>query len=285
MARSVRGPRARISGTIRRRPLPATVAILAALAAVRAVDVLVLDLHVLLGTLAPSAVAMLCVGASLGAAVDRDGVASLSLDRRSLSAALLVGGVGGAAVQVAARATEGAALAVRGVEPVLVVRAENPATVTTDPLHVGAYLVFGVLVTAVGEELFFRRVVLGSLARRRSFWRANALHAVLFGAWHFAWPLAYAVGPMEPYPPVPVYALGLLWVTTTVGLLYGWLVRTTGTLWTTVLLHLLHNAAVVVLHVRTIGGDVRGSAVAASLLVGYLLLALWAQRRYGCGRT
>lgn len=270
-----------VGEALRRRPLPVAAGVLAALAAVRAVDVLVLDLHVRLGTLAPSAVAMLAVGAALGVTVDRAEIGGPSLDRRSLSVALLVGGAGGAAVQVVARGLEVLALAARGADPVLVVRAENPATATTDPLHVGAFIVFGVVVTAAGEELFFRRAVLGALTGRHGFWRANALHAVLFGGWHFAWPLAYAVGPAEPYPPLAVYAIGLLWVTTTVGLLYGWLYRTTGTLWTTFLLHLLHNAAAVVLHVRTAGGDVRGSLVAAGVLVGYLALALLSARRYG----
>jgi membrane protease YdiL (CAAX protease family) len=270
-----------VAGRLDRRPLATSTALLVGLAAVRAADVLLFDLHVRLGTLAPSAVAMLAVGAWLAWATREAGLPSLAVDRRSLTTALAVGGVGVGAVQVLARALEVVVLSLRGAEPVLVVRPENPATVTTDPIHVGAYLLFGVVVTAVGEELFFRRAVLGSLARRRSFWRANALHAVLFGAWHFAWPLAYHVGPAEPYPPVPIYAFGLLAVTATVGLLYGWLVRTTGTLWTTVVAHLLHNAAVVVLHVRTVDGDVRGSVVAATLLAGYLLVALWAHRRYG----
>lgn len=270
-----------VARALRSRPLAVSVALLAALGAVRAIDVLVLRLHVGLGTLAPSALAMLAVGAALGRSFGWDEFGRLALDRRPLSAAMAVGGLGGIAVQLAARGLEVAALAARGADPALVVRTENPATVTTDPLHVGAYLVFGVLVTAVGEELFFRRVVLGALARRHAFWWANGLHAVLFGAWHFAWPLAYVVGPAEPYPPVAIYALGLLGVTTTVGLLYGWLVRTTGTLWTTVLLHLLHNAAVVILHVRTATGDVRGSLVAAGVLVGYLVLALLSAWRFG----
>lgn len=192
----------------------------------------------------------------------------------------MVGVVGGGVVQVAARYLTVAALAVAGRAPLVVVRAENPATTATDPLQVGAFLLFAVGVTAVGEELLFRRAFLGALARDRGFWRANALQATLFGAWHVAWPLAYAVSPAEPYPPLWLYGGALVVVTATTGLLYGWLAWRTGTVWTVVGAHLLHNLAVVVLHVRTAAGDVRGSGVAAGVVVGYLLLALACERRY-----
>jgi membrane protease YdiL (CAAX protease family) len=271
------GPAGRVAAALGRRPLAGSAAVVASLAAVRTVDVLALGLHVRLGTLAPSAVAMLLAGATLAPRVDGEAGGSLALDRRSLAVVLAVGVAGAGAVQVAARAAEVAALVARGLDPVLVVRLENPATTTTDPLQVGAYLAFGVVVTAVGEELLFRRALLSALAADHGFWRANAVQAALFGAWHFAWPLAYAVSPAEPYPPLWLYGGSLLVVTATVGLLFGWLARTTN-LWTVVAAHLLHNLAAVVLHVRTAGGDVRGSLVAATVVVGYLLLALAAER-------
>lgn len=274
-APSVREP---VGAALRERPLATAAGLLAVLAGVRAVDVLVLHLHEHPGTLLPSAVAMLVVGAGLAGTVPGPG--RLALDRRRLRRVLAVGVLGVAAVQLSARLLELAAVAATGGDPVLVVRAENPATASADPVQVGAYLLGGVLLTAVGEELFFRRAVLGSLAGRHGFWRANALQAALFGLWHFAWPLAYAVSPAEPYPPLAVYGASLVVVTGTAGLLYGWLVRATGSLWTAVAAHVLHNLAAVVLHVRTTGGDLRGSVVAASVLVGYLALALAAHRRW-----
>lgn len=285
----------RVVATLGRRPIAGSAAVVASLAAIRAVDVLALELHVRLGTLAPSAVAVLLAGVLLaprgGSDVDGSTPAAwrtlvevwraLAVDRRTLAVVLAVGVAGAGAVQVAARLAEVAVLAARGLDPVLVVRLENPATATTDPLRVGAYLAFGVVVTAVGEELLFRRALLSALAADHGFWRANAVQAALFGAWHFAWPLAYAVSPAEPYPPLWLYGGSLLVVTGTVGLLYGWLARATGTVWTVVAAHLLHNLAAVVLHVRTAGGDVRGSVVAATVVVGYLLLALACERWIG----
>lgn len=269
----------RLAGALGRRPIAVSVALLATLAGLRTVDVVVLELHRWPGTLAPSALAMLAVGVAL--ATRMSGPATLRLDGASVRRALLVGVLATGAVQVAARGLELLVLALRNAGPILVVRAENPATATADPTEVGAYLLFGVVVTAVGEELFFRRVVLDSLSGRYGFWRANAGQAALFGLWHFAWPLAYLLSPSQPYPPLAVYAVGLLAVTSTVGLLYGWLVKSMGSLWTAVAAHLLHNLSAVVVHVRTGGGDVRGSFVAAGVLVGYLVVALWARRRFG----
>jgi membrane protease YdiL (CAAX protease family) len=274
-------PVGRLSATLRQRPLASGGALVGSLAVLRAVDVLVFRLHVWLGTLAPSAVAMLLVGVVLARRTGGESPLGVALDRRALGVAVAVGVVGVGFVQVAARYLNVAALAAAGREAVLVVRLENPATTTTDPLQVGAYLLFAVLVTSVGEELLFRRVLLASLSRERGFWRANALQAALFGAWHFAWPLAYAVGPAEPYPPLWLYGGALLAVTGTTGLLYGWLAWRTGTVWTVVAAHLLHNLAAVVFHMRTASGDVRGSLVAAGVLVGYLLLGLACEWRLG----
>lgn len=273
-------PLTRLAAALRRRPLATGAGLVGGLAVLRAVDVLVLGLHVRLGTLAPSAVAMLLVGVALARRTD-GGAVGVARDRRSLAVALLVGVIGAGAVHVAARYANVAALAAGGRDAFLVVRAENPATATTDPLQVGAYLVFAVVVTAIGEELLFRRALLGALAGRHGFWRANALQAALFGAWHFAWPLAFAVSPAQPYPPLWAYGGSLLVVTGTVGLLYGWLAWRTVTVWTVVGAHLVHNLAAVVLHVRTATGDVRGSLVAAGVVVGYLVLVLVVEWRFG----
>ncbi len=87
-------------------------------------------------------------------------------------------------------------------------------------------LVYGLLETALGEELFFRGLIAGWLGRRMSFWAANAAQAAVFTLPHLLmllveprlWPLAIAL----PF----VSGLMLGWLRLKAGsILPGWLVH------------------------------------------------------------
>lgn len=194
--------------------------------------------------------------------------------------ALAVGGLGVLALQGIAHGLDLAALSAWGVDPDLVVEGRSPTTRMTSTEHVLSYLLFGVLLTAVGEEVLFRGVLLGTLAERVGFHRANAVQAVLFGAWHLAWPLVVAIGPFEPPVPIALYALGFVLVPGVVGGAFGVLARATGTLWTAVLAHVVHNGVALFVHVRPSAFG-RPSVLSATLVAGYALLAGLTWWRWG----
>lgn len=284
--------RRRLATAVRNRPVAAAAVLVLAVGAVRVADVLVLGLHervgalVLSTVLAPVGAAAFLrlrpvptpAGSSSTLAAGRD---ALATDPRTLRRAALVGVGGVAAVQAVAHGLELAALGVAGLDAAVTLAAVNPATKSGAVGGVATYLLFGVLLAALGEELLFRRALLGTLSARLGFRRANAVQAALFGAWHLAWPLVLLVSPAEPLVPLGLYAVGLVFVTGTVGAVFGWLVRATGTLWTAVAAHLVHNGIAVVVHVRTPAGEPRASVLSAALVLGYVLLAWGAWRRFG----
>lgn len=194
--------------------------------------------------------------------------------------AAVIGGLGVVGVLAAAHGLGIWWLRATGGTPTLVATAVNPATKSTAAVQVGAALVFGVALAAVGEELLFRGIVLESLNSTLTFWPANLLQATLFGIWHFAWPLAILLGDPTTDVALPIYAVGFVLVTGTVGAVFGVFARATGTLWTPVLAHLLHNLTAVLVHVRAADGSDRGAIVAPVLVVGYVTLAwlAWTRR-------
>lgn len=267
-----------VGGTgLDRHPLAAALGALAVAAAGRTLEVL-LGVHEAVGSPAVSPILALLGGFLAYRAAGRPG-AGFARDRAALARALAVGGLAVLAVQAVAHGLEVATLALAGGDPVLAIEGVSPSTKSIAPAHVGAYLLLGVLLTALGEELLFRGALLGTLTERVGFWRANAAQAGLFGAWHLAWPLAVALGPFEPPVPMAVYALGFVVVPAFVGGVLGVLVRATGTLWTAVIAHAVHNGVAVFVHVRADGG-VQVSVLSAGLVVGYAVLAWWTWWRW-----
>lgn len=196
-------------------------------------------------------------------------------EARRLGLAVLVGGLGGLAVQAGAHALQVLALALTGRSTTVVVTGINPATGTGR--HLATYLVVGVLLAALAEELLFRGAVRRAAVHRWGGRRGNAVQAGLFGLWHLAWPLALALGPLDPPVALPVLAVGTVLVTGVVGAIFGVLVRATGTLWTPILAHVVHNGVAVFVHVRA-GGTDRAGVLAPALIVGYVALAVAAAR-------
>jgi membrane protease YdiL (CAAX protease family) len=90
-----------------------------------------------------------------------------------------------------------------------------------------------VFFSPIGEELLFRGFVLPQLIGRFGFWIANALQSLLFTAMH--WPNWLWVNGFQP------------WILTTsisiffLGLLMGWLLRRTKSLWPPVAAHIVNN--------------------------------------------
>lgn len=257
--------------------LPIAIAAVGVLGVVRAVEVLV-GLHTRTGALTVSTTLVVVVALVLSGS-DRIPMMSRhanSIDRREV---LVVGGLGVLAVQAAAHGLAAGWVTALGHDPTVLVTAVNPATKSTAPGQVWTYLVFGVVLAAVGEELLFRGVVLGAVSRRLSFWPANVVQGALFGAWHLVWPLAVVLADATTVVSVPVYAVGFVAVTGTIGAVYGVFARATGTLWTAVLAHLLHNLTAVVLHVPAPDGADPGAVISAVLVAGYVTLAwrVWAR--------
>ena len=88
------------------------------------------------------------------------------------------------------------------------------------------------------EEVYFRGFLLNKLHQTAGFWRANLVSSCLFGLIHV--PGWIALGRFAT-PFVAVDFVGLV----VVGMLFGWAMAKTGSLWSAYVLHALHNLLVV----------------------------------------
>ena len=88
------------------------------------------------------------------------------------------------------------------------------------------------------EEVFFRGFLLNKLWQTMGFWRANMASSSLFALVHF--PGWFALD--RALPLVVTDALGLL----VLGMVFGWAMKKTDSLWSAYTLHALNNLLVVV---------------------------------------
>ncbi|CAA9461600.1 MAG: hypothetical protein AVDCRST_MAG28-3364 [uncultured Rubrobacteraceae bacterium] len=88
------------------------------------------------------------------------------------------------------------------------------------------------------EEVYFRGFLLNKFWRVTDFWRANLASSSLFALIHF--PGWFALGNFSS-PLVVADALGIL----AFGMVYGWVMKKTGSLWPAYVLHALNNLLVV----------------------------------------
>jgi membrane protease YdiL (CAAX protease family) len=111
--------------------------------------------------------------------------------------------------------------------------------------HVAALLPLGIVVP---EEIAFRGVLVGAIARARGAWAAIVASSLLFAMWHGAVVFATVgdttIGPGSPWSPVAV--AGALAVIAVGGALLAWLRLTTGALVTTIAAHWAFNVVVLV---------------------------------------
>lgn len=262
----------RLSTQFRTRPLAWTALTVTVVATVRFVEVGT-GVHEAVGALVVSPVLVLCLGAILASIqTPASPGRTLAVGRTRLRRVAVVGIVGVLAVQLGAALAQVLVLAIQQGDPSLVLEPVDPVTGDTGETTILAALALGVVVTAVGEELLFRGVLLDALTTRLSVSQAIGVQALCFGLWHLAWPLALAVGPAAPPVPLPVHALGFVVVTGFVGGVYAVLAWTTRSLWTAIFAHLVHNASAVFVHVQT-GGTDRARTLAVTLVLGYTLLA------------
>ncbi len=92
---------------------------------------------------------------------------------------------------------------------------------------------------ALVEEVYFRGFLLNKLRQTAGFWRANLVSSALFGLIHV--PGWITLGRFAtPFVAVDLVSLVVL------GMLLGWAMRLTGSLWSVYMLHALHNGLVVV---------------------------------------
>ena len=89
------------------------------------------------------------------------------------------------------------------------------------------------------EEIFFRGFLLNQFWQTMGFWRANLATSSLFALVHF--PGWFALG--KAMPLVVTDALGLL----VFGMVFGWAMKKTGSLWTAYIVHALNNLLVVII--------------------------------------
>lgn len=256
------------AGPLARRPVTVALAALGLVGAVRVAEVF-LGRPWTTGVLVWSTLAATVAGVAL-LVFHAGRPRSLLPRRQTTTRAVLAGGIAVLGVQAAAHGLQVVATGLAGLDGAIVVEALNPVTNTDTAL--GLYLLVGVGLTAVGEELLFRGALLRAFERRGSFHVANVCQAGLFGIWHMAWPLAFLAGPYESPVALPVLAVGTVCVTGLVGAVFGLLVRASGTLWTAVLAHVVHNGVAVFVHVRAAGID-RSQALSPGLVLGYAVVA------------
>ncbi|WP_294564739.1 CPBP family intramembrane glutamic endopeptidase [uncultured Arthrobacter sp.] len=103
----------------------------------------------------------------------------------------------------------------------------------TTPVTSLGLVVMAVFVVALGEELFFRGILLTSIRARHGELVTMLTTSLLFG-------LAHIFGSLEEGVPVAVIALQVMIISMT-GTLFYWARRVTGTLWAPILLHFLDD--------------------------------------------
>jgi len=96
-----------------------------------------------------------------------------------------------------------------------------------------------VFFSPISEEIMFRGFVLPQLSSRMGFWKANALQALFFTAMH--WPNWIWVNPNIGAGGLQLGVLASSVSVFIIGLLLGWLLRRTNSIWPPVAIHIFNN--------------------------------------------
>lgn len=88
-----------------------------------------------------------------------------------------------------------------------------------------------VLMAGLAEEIVFRGLLLQELNKRLAFWKANVITALLFLAIHYPIWIVNDV----------IFHVGSHMYVFLLGLLFGFVYKKTGSLWTVILMHAFHN--------------------------------------------
>ena len=87
------------------------------------------------------------------------------------------------------------------------------------------------LMAGLAEEIVFRGVILQELDKRMTFWKANLITALLFLVIHY---------PIWIYNDI-IFQSGSHIYVFIIGLLFGFVYKKTGSLWSVIILHAFHN--------------------------------------------
>lgn len=88
-----------------------------------------------------------------------------------------------------------------------------------------------VLMAGLAEEIVFRGLILQEFNKKLAFWKANIMTALLFLVIHY---------PIWIYNDI-IFQFGSHIYVFLIGLLFGFVFKKTGSLWTVILLHAFHN--------------------------------------------
>lgn len=179
-------------------------------------------------------------------------ISSIGLHARNFDKAFLIGGLSLVFLHVALYGVQFYRLSSTGETPRLVFAAIDNETGAMGGLFFTSFYFLGQLFNAFMEEAIFRGVILPHLMRWFSFWKANALQALLFGLAHLVFPLGSWVNGGATSGEAVAEAVSLLVFTTVGGLVFGYLYYRTDSLWTAVFAHLIDNVIGLFFHIQTV---------------------------------
>ena len=205
-------------------------------------------------------------------------VGDIGFHRRRLGSALVIGGVGMLAFFGLGYLLQFLSENLNGNGGRLVLTSIDPITGAERGLSFAAWLMLAHILNSSVDEGLFRGVLLQQFLRRFTFWRALLLQAVLFGIWHFVWPLEDFVNNDASLTTAMADASALVASTTLLGLVLGYMALKTGSLWAPWIAHTINNAAISLLYIRTDAGLLSADefpVFAATFALGMLFLMLW----------
>jgi len=89
----------------------------------------------------------------------------------------------------------------------------------------------GILMAGIAEEIVFRGLILQEINKKMAFWKANIITALLFLVIHY---------PVWIYNEI-FFHFGTHVYIFILGILFGFVYKKTGSLWSVIILHVLHN--------------------------------------------
>jgi membrane protease YdiL (CAAX protease family) len=170
-------------------------------------------------------------------------------------------------------------LARRGLQPSLIIAPMSNSLDSEFAIQggffFGLWLIFGNFMNSFLEESLFRGVMMTHFRVRLSFWKANFLQAFLFGLWHIVWPVkSYILGQMSVSEAI-VFAMGYIFLSAIIGLVWGYLFLKTNNLWAPWFAHTMNNSIMNLLHTVTTEGFDSGFMIRMSVFPFIALLTLF----------
>jgi membrane protease YdiL (CAAX protease family) len=246
-----------------------------AVVALRSLDLFVLKLHTWPDPIMVSRVlGCLLVLAYLG--VLQKPISSIGLHARNFDKAVLVGGISVVVLYTVLYSLAFYLRSAAGEAPRLVVGVIDNETGAIGSAFFSLFWLVGQILNALMEEAIFRGVLLPLLMRRFSFWKANLMQALLFGLAHLVFPLASWLSGETTPGAAPAGAASLLVFTTIGGLVFGYLYYRTGSLWTTVLAHVIDGIVVLFFHIQTVSTLTAERDILPLAGIGFLALGILA---------